>query len=298
MSAVMNTERCVIAVAETHSQSKAAELLGISQAAVSQQIKKAEAQIGAPLFIRHNKLLVLTDAGKIYLNGARASLSIYNAALRDIRKISTRNHRQITFVYNNGLLNDIPAVLADFRALHPDVYVNTIYGTATSALDYLSNGIADFAVTATRDFSSSLLGYLPLRDDEMVLALPYGHPLAHKFRQHGVNFHLLQGELFILQQYGSFFNNYAHAVFQENQFNPDRFIEVSEISSVIEMIHNKQGIGFVPARFPSKGRYLSFSLQPPASYHLAIAYLNRNHLSPLVRELMIQLLQQYDQYNQ
>lgn len=71
----------VIAISEEKSLSRAADRLLISQAALSQHLKKLETELDAKLFERHQGMLVLTDAGRVYVNGARRVLDLYNKAL-------------------------------------------------------------------------------------------------------------------------------------------------------------------------------------------------------------------------
>ena len=74
----------VIAISEEKSLSRAAERLLISQAALSQHVKKLETELDAKLFQRQHGHLVPTDAGRVYVNGARRVLDIYNRALYQI----------------------------------------------------------------------------------------------------------------------------------------------------------------------------------------------------------------------
>ena len=66
--------RLVKEVAEKGSLTKAMDKLFLSQSALSHQLKEIESQLGAPLFHRINKKLVLTGAGKIILESAEKIL--------------------------------------------------------------------------------------------------------------------------------------------------------------------------------------------------------------------------------
>lgn len=66
----------IIAIAEEQSLVKAADKLFVSQAALSQHLAKLKKEGIPPLFYRHNGKLLLTDSGKIYINGARHILNI------------------------------------------------------------------------------------------------------------------------------------------------------------------------------------------------------------------------------
>jgi len=149
----MNTQTLeyIIAIAEEKSISRAADRLLVSQPAISRQLKRVEERLGTKLFLRERGEMILTDAGKIYVNGARSVQSIYEHALEEIRKLEQSGKRQITFIYNNALLPDFSVdILSEFRKLHPNTRISTIDGNASIAKDYLSNGMADLAVIATR----------------------------------------------------------------------------------------------------------------------------------------------------
>ncbi|MEI3168450.1 MAG: LysR family transcriptional regulator [Lachnospiraceae bacterium] len=151
--------------------SKAADRLLLSQPALSRQLKRVEESLDAKLFTREQNEMRLTNAGKIYVNGARSIQNIYERALNHIRKLSQSGKHQITFIYNNILLPDFSTeILPDFRKLQPDIVLSTINGNASVAKDYLSNGMADLAVVATRAGDHSMLEFLPLREEELMLA--------------------------------------------------------------------------------------------------------------------------------
>ena len=78
----------IIAIAEEKSISKAADRLLLSQPALSRQLKRVEESLDTKLFAREQNEMRLTDAGKIYVNGARSIQNIYERALNDIRKLS------------------------------------------------------------------------------------------------------------------------------------------------------------------------------------------------------------------
>ena len=85
----------IIAIAEEKSISKAADRLLLSQPALSRQLKRVEESLDTKLFAREQNEMHLTDAGKIYVNGARSIQNIYERALNDIRKLSQSGRHQI-----------------------------------------------------------------------------------------------------------------------------------------------------------------------------------------------------------
>lgn len=72
----LNHLKYIVTISEEQSLVKAAEKLYVSQAALSQILLKLKKSGLPPIFYRKNGKLLLTDSGKIYVNGARHILSI------------------------------------------------------------------------------------------------------------------------------------------------------------------------------------------------------------------------------
>lgn len=269
----MNTKQMeyIIAIAEEKNQSRAAEKLMISQPALSQQVRKVEKELGEALFERVNGELVLTDAGKIYVSGARSVLNVYHSAISDIQKIRTRKKKQITLVYNNTLFPEISQVLPEFAKLHPDIYISTIYGSANIAKEYLESGMADIAVMSVSQLNSPTLSYRFLYTEEVQLALPPSHKLAKKLKRNGVKLEMLENEYFILNQVGSLIREKTDALFESQQFNPRSFCEIADTDAVRNMVVNGKGISFLPESMHEKNSYEAISLDPKIIFHAVIA---------------------------
>jgi DNA-binding transcriptional LysR family regulator len=295
---LMNTRayEAVIALSEEGTQTRAAERLMISQSALSQIIKKTENEVGTSLFTKKSNNYVLTDAGKIYVNGARAVLQIYQNALHDISRIRTRKRKEISIVYNRSLLKNISQVIAGFIAKNPNIYIKTIYGNASAAVDYLLNGQADIAVVSTKELSNSLLPFIPLRDEELKLVLPFGHPAIHSFLRNGIHFDALEQDFFVLHQEGSFLHHEEMNIFRKASFSPSNFCEVSETEVALSMVENRKGVAFIPASQLEEGKGIAFSLAPEEIYHIAVAYRKDTMLTGALREFSMLLLENYDAY--
>ena len=85
--------RCYLKVVECNSFSKAGELLGRTQSAVSLRLKRLERLVGAPLLIRHSKGVTLTRTGHLLLEHARAAIELNDRTVRTLRL--TREHGQL-----------------------------------------------------------------------------------------------------------------------------------------------------------------------------------------------------------
>ena len=78
----------ILTIAEEKNLTRAADRLFLTQSALSQQLSKLEAEGLPPLFTRHKGEMQLTDAGKIYINGARSILKIKGDAQEALKDLS------------------------------------------------------------------------------------------------------------------------------------------------------------------------------------------------------------------
>ena len=111
-----------MATQQLGSLNRAAERVGRSQSAVSQQMRKLEEQVGQPLFRRQGRGLVLTESGDLILSYARRILDLNDEAVRAVRGASVEG------LVRFGLPGDfaetwLPVALGQFKKAHPAVRV-------------------------------------------------------------------------------------------------------------------------------------------------------------------------------
>ena len=149
----------VIAIAEEKSLSKAAERLYLSQPALSQRLKKLEDELGTPLFLREKNGLSITDAGRIYINGAHSILQIKREALKKISSMSRSNKNTLRFACaTSSAIECLPA----FRELYPDIEILSQRCNSPKAKEDLIMGRADLGIVLTASLEHTVLEYLPL----------------------------------------------------------------------------------------------------------------------------------------
>jgi DNA-binding transcriptional LysR family regulator len=112
--------RTFVAVAETLSFTRAAELLQLSQPTVSQQIRKLEAAANRNLVARDTRAVALTDNGDAMLGFARSILAAHDEAAAYFTGSAMRG--RLRFGSADDLaLTQLPQILRDFRQLYPHI---------------------------------------------------------------------------------------------------------------------------------------------------------------------------------
>jgi DNA-binding transcriptional LysR family regulator len=158
----MDVLRTLVSASELGALNRAAEQVGRSQSAVSQQIHKLEEQVGQPLFRKQGRGLVLTDAGDILLSYARRILELNDEA------VSAVHGGSVEGAVRFGLPSDfaenwLPAVLGRFKRAHPAVRIEASVDRNVMLLDRLEKGQLDLAL---------VLGQHARTDAEPIARLP------------------------------------------------------------------------------------------------------------------------------
>lgn len=286
----------IIAIAEEKSLSKAADRLLLSQPALSQYLKKIECELETKLFCRNKNELILTDAGKIYVNGARMILNIYDNALEELKKLKQSEKKQISIMYSKAYTPALSTlILPEFQKKHPKVYLQIMDGNAGIAKDYLINGMIQLGIFSVQELSHSILEYIPLYQDELLLALPNNHPCLKIFSETGVDFTLLKQETVILNHIESYTRQLEERILNENRFTPSCIYEASDFNASRHMLCDKKGIAFLPRSLVhGNTEYCCYSLKKPAYFHTVIAYHKSTPFAGELRDLILMILNAYE----
>lgn len=116
------TLQCFIAVAETGSFTKAAERVGRTQSAISQQMTKLENLLGKPLLVR-GKTFALTPEGDIFLGYARQIFALHREAMDRFKEPELEGEVRFGLPENFASVY-LSEVLADFSRIHPRILLN------------------------------------------------------------------------------------------------------------------------------------------------------------------------------
>ncbi|MGR2751436.1 LysR family transcriptional regulator [Agromyces arachidis] len=175
------------AVAEHGSITSAAAALGVSQPALSQQVRRAEGHAGTALVERTGRGIRLTPAGRVLARHGAAVATALEAArgeLADLRGLRSGQVRLTAFPSASPTL--VPAFMARMAERHPGVRVSFVEAEPPEAVAAVREDRADLALTFSypgdradphRD-SARGLDVVSIGEDPMRVVLPAQHPLA------------------------------------------------------------------------------------------------------------------------
>lgn len=129
------------------SYTKTAQSLGITQPALTQQIKKIEKVVGAPLFYSVGKKIYLTDAGSVLLNATHEIFNVINTVTDQIQQKSSESSGTISI----GILNSVESkvledFIVEFNRINPNIEIDLVLLTRSEIWDQIQNNKIDIAV--------------------------------------------------------------------------------------------------------------------------------------------------------
>jgi DNA-binding transcriptional LysR family regulator len=182
-----------LSVYQSRSYSKAGETLGLSQPAVSSQIRQLEAALGVPVFEYVGRKLYCTAAGETLAD----SINIIFDELRFLQSNLAEMEGQVAGDLNLAAVNTaqyvVPYILKDFLQDHPSVNVKVSVVNRSEALKRLNNN-RDHLVIMGIVPEEKPLASLPFMDNEFLPVAPTNHPI-HQLEAPSIQTFMDQGLL-------------------------------------------------------------------------------------------------------
>ena len=165
-------------VADLRSFSRAAELHGITQSAVSQRIQHLEELFGTKLLDRSKRPFVLTPAGELVSSEGRQLVERYDALARSVARLAPERGGAVRVhaIYSAGiaLLNQLRT---EFQNRRPELDVQIEYEPPAAVAESARTGRCDFGIVSYPEQWPGLQSR-PLREERMWLACGVHHELA------------------------------------------------------------------------------------------------------------------------
>jgi DNA-binding transcriptional LysR family regulator len=170
------------AIARHRSFNRAADELGYTPSAVSQQVVAIERVVGARVFERSRgpAPIGLTEPGRVLLGHARAVLARLEAAATDVDALTQGAAGELRVgTYQSIAARLLPSLLAEFRTAWPRIELTLHESGSHDELDgKVERGVLDLAFTVAYEEGDGVTTYVPLLSDPYVLVLEQGSPLG------------------------------------------------------------------------------------------------------------------------
>lgn len=290
----------IIKIAEENNITRAAEKLFITQSALNQQLLKLEQELGTQLFRRSRTDWGLTEAGKIYLDGAKAILNIKKETYNRIYDVSKAKKGKLTIGLTPGRgLKMFTDIYPQLHQRFPYLEIFPIEMRVYLQQQAIARGDIDigFITLAEKERSNDM--HVVVSSEEMVVTIPAGHPLAAKAAPPGeplatLDIRELRYEPFVMMDNNSTLRAVSDRIFRDAGVIPNMLFETNNTRSIVSMVESTLCCGIIPYFYvqePSP-KIVRFALPDHPSWDMAIIYRKNSYLSSGAKEF-IRLAQDY-----
>jgi len=280
-------------LAETESFTKAAQINGVTQSAVSQNISSLERQFKSLLIERSKKNFRLTPEGEVVYDYSKRILQTCDALfskLQEIEDVVSGNIRVAT-VYSIGL-HVLPPYVTTFLKRYPSVNVHVEYKRDNQVYENVLGNVVDLGLVAypTRD---PRLEVVSLRTDKLVLICHPQHPFAEK---KSVKVKALNGQKFINFEKDIPTCKALDKIFKEHRVTVEQVMAFDNIETVKRAVEIESGVAIVPqetiTQEVANETLKAVELENGAySRPLAVIYKKSKVLSPAIKQFIAMLKQ-------
>ncbi|PCC82479.1 LysR family transcriptional regulator [Corynebacterium accolens] len=281
--------RGIVAVAELGQVGAAADELGISQPALTRRVQRMERALGASLFNRVGRRLVLNTRGEAFVVQARKMLAAERAGRDMVARLMDpeRGTVRLDFMHSLGTWM-VPDLVKAYRAQHPNVDIRLHQGAAQELAGRVLAGESDLALVGPRPTlpeaaepaTSAQVGWHQIERQRLGLAVPEGHWAAGRAE---VGIAEFRDEPFIgmLPGYGT--RMLLDALADSAGFSPRLVFESMELTTVAGLVAAGLGSALLPLDDPYLQVGNLVPLQPPAYRELGLVWRQGDEAPPVAQ---------------
>jgi DNA-binding transcriptional LysR family regulator len=237
--------RYLVALADERHFTRAAAREHVAQPALSQQIRRLEAEVGLALVERTTRRVALTEAGELLVARARRAIAEVEAGRAELGELAgvQAGHLTIGAITTTGPV-DLSLLLASFHARHPAVDLTIREQSSDELAEMLRLDELDLAfLSVTERIKSHGLGLHRLVTEQLVVLLPTDHALAKRRR---VRLAELADGPFVSFREGARLRELLVSAAREAGFEPHIALESIESGRIRGLVSRGLGVAIVP----------------------------------------------------
>ena len=229
--------------AEHESFAKAADLLHLTQPAVSMQMKRLAEMVGIPLFAKRGRELRLTLAGRSLLPYVRRMTQTLREAGEELDAITGLRHGQIKIGMVTTTQYFSPRLTAEFQKQHPEIQLDITIANRRRIINKLESNEIDLAIMGRTPKRLEVMSAEFFEHPYVVIASP-SHPLV---KQKSISPQQLNNESFLVREAGSGTRMIFDHFFIKNELKQPNIQEFSSNESIKQGVIADMGLAVISA---------------------------------------------------
>jgi DNA-binding transcriptional LysR family regulator len=238
--------RSFLSIAETLHFGRTAELIHLSQPALSLQIRALEEDVGVRLFERNRRKTTLTAAGIAFRDEAARALSQLDQAIRHAKLAANGKLGllRIGFISTAGS-EIVPDIFRQFRELNPEVEFSLRAITTADQIGMLETGSLDIGFLRLPIGEHPGLDVVTVHRERFVLVVPASHKLAKRKK---VRLSDVSGQDFVMYErsYAPGFHDLIFGMLRDAKVVPNISQSAAELSTLISLVDAHMGVAILP----------------------------------------------------
>jgi DNA-binding transcriptional LysR family regulator len=234
-----------VTVVEKENFSRAAEVLHMTQPAVSQYIQTLERTMGTKLLERSNKFVRLNKAGQIVYHHAKEILGLYHKMQGLVDDLTNNASGELaigaSYTFGEYVL---PHIIANLSKQYPLIQPAITIGNTHEIEELVSNRTIDLGIVEG-EIKNKKLQIEVIAEDFMFIIVSASHPLAKRKNQKLSD---LEKETWIVREKGSGTREAAEGMFAKFQFFPKKIMEFGSTQIIKESVEAGLGISLLSQR--------------------------------------------------
>jgi DNA-binding transcriptional LysR family regulator len=277
------------AVAEAGSFTHAASRIHLTQAAVSVHIRQLEEEVGTPLFLRVNKKLFLTEAGRALLAHAELILRAHDEAKAELAAIGgpSRGRMHVGVASTAITVHPLPEILSEIKRKHPLLDLSVVGGTSEWIVEQILAGSIDAGLVSL-PVEETDIATETLRTDKLVAVMTAQHRLA---RARVLTADQLTAEPLILGEKGGNTRRLIDLYFEKHNLHPNIVMELQRTEAIVKMVELGFGVTILPQKSVSTdvagGRVRAVAVRDlNLEWEFGVAYLKSDYVAPVLESFL------------
>jgi DNA-binding transcriptional LysR family regulator len=238
--------RSFLSIAETLHFGRTAELIHLSQPALSLQIRALEAEVGVRLLERNRRKTTLTPAGRAFRDAAIAGVAQLDRAIRNARLAADGKLGllRIGFISTAGS-ELLPNIIRAFRELNPEVEFSLRNILTAEQIRMLEGGALDIGFLRLPIGGHTQLEVETVHREPFVLVVPASHPLAVRKK---VRLSDVSGQDFVMYErtHAPGFHDLVFGILRNAGIVPNVRQTAGEMPTLISLVAAGMGISILP----------------------------------------------------
>lgn len=270
-------------VARVQHMTHAAEILSISQPALSRSIARLEAELGVPLFERQGRSIILNSYGHLFLKRVNRIIKEFQEGKQELKDLLDPEYGVVSLGFLHTLGPEIiPNLIGAFRTHYPNVRFQLNQNNSSSLLKQMELGEFDLCLITPTE-TKMQIKWIKLWSEELFVIVPVGHPLENR---ESIMLDEIADESFISVKKGNSLRQIADQLCQEAEIVPKIVFEGEELHTIAGLVATGFGVSLIPdIKDLDRSKIARIRVRwPKCERSIGIAWVEGRYLSPSVKQ--------------